>query len=501
MTATLKKILFSCLVFCFADFSHARLIQIIHTNDLHSYFEGYYNGMGGYPRVMTKIKEIREDARSKNIEVLQLDAGDWGEGTSFFLANAGVDTIRALSLLGTDVATVGNHDHLLGGESLGEQIRGANVKTKFTVSNIAFTSDMNIGSTVLPHVDLNRGGINIRIIGLTTSESFFQYSILPGKVRYPIPIGVEESDKAREAGKELVIALTHIGKYQDNILAESSKNIDLIVGGHSHSKLTEVSYRKNKNGKSVPIVQAWANGLAVGSLLLDVDDEGKVQVVEYKLHEIDSPIAPDPVMQAFVERSKSHRNQNLGGRWDEVIGHTETPMTGYKNGMPVYRTSCWSRHMARAIRKGVGANLGIHAASFEGAYKKEGPITRADLADNFPHLNRFGEKGWEIATISMSGWKLKPFLWYLSRWGPGGVTFSGLGYGGTGLSEFVSDVDVESLAPEAVYRIAIPRVAAEAIKSNFPGYRKYLQGLKYTGKFYWPSIIEYLKDNSPVNCD
>jgi len=176
-------------------------------------------------------------------------------------------------------------------------------------------------------------------------------------------------------------------------------------------------------------------------------------------------------------------------------------MTGYKNGMPVYRTSCWSRHMARAIRKGVGASLGIHAASFEGVYKEPGPITRADLADNFSHLNRFGEKGWEIATIAMSGWKLKPFLWYLTRWGPGGVTFSGLGYGGTGFSEFVSDVDVESLAPDAVYRIAIPRVAAEAIKNDFPGYRKYLSGLKYTGKFYWPSIEDYLKENSPIKCN
>lgn len=500
MTIGSKIVLFFLVLFS-TQVSYARLIQIIHTNDLHSYFEGYQDGRGSYARVMTKIKEIRAEAKAKGIEVLQIDGGDWGEGTSFFLADSGADTIRALSMLGAEVAVIGNHDHLLGGQSLGEQIRRANTKTKFVSANIKFTPEMNIGDSVVPSVDIDRAGIKIRIIGLTTSESFFQYSMLPGRVRSPVPIGVEESDKARADGKELVIALTHIGKYMDNVLAESSKNIDLIVGGHSHLKLTDVSYRNNKNGKAVPIVQAWAHGLAVGSLILDVSDSGEVSVKEYKMHEVDASIDPDPVMAAFVERSKPHRNENLGGHWDEVIGHTEVPMTGYKDGMPVYRTSCWSRHMARAIRKGVGASLGIHAASFEGVNKEPGPITRADLADNFSHLNRFGEKGWEIATIGMSGWKLKPFLWYLSRWGPGGVTFSGLGYGWTGNSGFVSDIDAESLAPEAYYRIAIPRVAAEAIKNDFPGYRKYLSGLKYTGKFYWPVIEEYLKENSPIRCD
>lgn len=496
-----SKIVFCFLLFLTTQVSYARLIQIIHTNDLHSYFEGYKDGRGSYARLLTKIKEIKAEARSKGIEVLQIDGGDWSEGTSFFLADSGVDTIRALSMLGTEVAVIGNHDHLLGGASLGDKIRRARTSTDFVSANIEFTPEMNIGSTVVPYVDLERAGIKIRIIGLTTSEAFFQYSMDPGKVRYPIPIGVEEGDKAREAGKELVIALTHIGKYQDNVLAESSKNIDLIVGGHSHIKLSDVSYRKNKNGKSVPIVQAWAHGLAVGSLLLEVTETGEVSVKDYKMHEIDPSIEPDPTMLSFVERSKPRRNQNLGGPWDEVIGHTETPMTGYKNGMPVYRTSCWARHMARAIRKGVGASLGIHAASFEGVYKAPGPITRADLVDNFPHLDRFGQKGWEIATVTMSGYKLKPFLWYLTRWGPGGVTYSGLGYGRTGLNEFVSDLDVESLAMDAVYRIAIPRVAAEAIKADFPGYRKYLQGLKYTGKYYWPVIEEYIKENTPIRCD
>nr|MBA2403613.1 metallophosphoesterase [Bdellovibrionales bacterium] len=169
----------------FSTLSHARLLQIIHTNDLHSYFTGYQNGTGGYARVMTKIKQLKAEAANKGIEVLQLDAGDWGDGTSYYLADNGGDSIKALEMLGIEVATIGNHDHQLGGKNLGQQIRAANVKTKFAVANIVATPDMELGNTLVPYVDLEKANIPIRVIGLTTSENFFQYSLTPGHVLYP----------------------------------------------------------------------------------------------------------------------------------------------------------------------------------------------------------------------------------------------------------------------------------------------------------------------------
>lgn len=476
------------IVFFFLFYStlgQARMLQIIHTNDLHSYFTGNHKEAGGYARVLTKIKQLRAEAKNRGIEVLQVDAGDWGDGTSFYLADNGSDSIRALELLGIEVTTIGNHDHQLGGKSLGEQIRSANVKTKFTVANLIHTPEMNLGDVLLPYVDLDRGNIPIRIIGLTTPEQTFQYSIFPGRISDPVPLGEVEGRKAKLAGRELVIVLTHLGISQDEKLIQNSTAIDLVIGGHTHTKLSEAKWVKNKNGKAIPIVQAWAHGLAVGSLLLNIKEGGGVEIIDYKLHKIEAPLAPDPVMTDFVARAQDKRNLNFQFNWNEIIGETKTPMTGYVDGSPVYRSSCWGYHMATAARKAAGASVGIHISNFEGIYRPPGPITYADLADNFPHIRKFGDQGWEIVTVFLSGYKVKALMYWISRQGYG-VTFSGLGY--------------KKISDKGTYRIAFPAELALGIKTSFPAYRQYLQGLKYTGKYYWPVMVDYLKEHSPISC-
>ncbi len=476
--------------FLLPDISEAKLIQIIHTNDLHSYFTGYNDASrsGGYARLRTKIKELKAAAAAKGIEVLHLDAGDWGDGTSWYLSHNGADSVRALGLLGTEVAVVGNHDYLLGGNTLGKQIRAADVKTKFTVANFLSTPEMELGNTVTPYVDVEKAGIPIRIIGLTTSEYYFQHSVSPGKILPANPIGEAQGLLAKKAGRELVIALTHLGTYQDSLLAKNSTSIDVIVGGHTHSKLTEVKWAKNKNKKSIPIVQAWAHGLAVGTLTLDVKEGGGASVVEYKLHEVGADVTPDPEMLSFIEKSAPGRDKNLLFPADEVLGETQTPLAGYRNGRPVIRSSCWGRHLATAARRAVGAAVGINVANFEGVAKPAGPVTYGDLADQFPHIRKYGDQGWEIATVYMSGLKLRALMYYISRRGYG-VTFSGLGY--------LSPSDLEE---KGTYRIAFPAEVAYAIQTSIPGYRHYLQGLKYTGKYYWPVMADYIRENTPLTC-
>ncbi len=470
--------------------SEAKLIQIIHTNDLHSYFDGYNNPnrSGGYARLMTKIKELKAAAAAKGIEVLHLDGGDWGEGTKWFLADNGSDSVRALEMLGTEVAVIGNHDHQLGGKSLGRQIRDANVRTKFLAANMIATPEMDLNGVVVPYVDINRAGIPIRIIGLTTSEYFYQYSISPGKILPPAPVAEAQGLLAKKAGRELVIALTHLGTYKDASVANNTSAIDVIVGGHSHTKLTGIKWAKNKNKKSVPIVQAWAHGLAVGALTLDVKEGGGASVVEYKLHEVGTDVTPDPAMTAFIERSAPKVNSNLLFPSDEIIGDTKTPMTGYLNGKPVLRSSCWGRHMASAARLAAGAAVGIHVSHFEGVHKPAGTVSYGDIANQFPHIRKFGDQGWEIATVTMSGSKLRTMMWYINRKGYG-VSFSGLGY-----------LTPDDLDDKAVYRIAIPAEVALAINTSIPGYRNYMQGLKYTGKYYWPAMAEYVRKNTPLSC-
>jgi 2',3'-cyclic-nucleotide 2'-phosphodiesterase (5'-nucleotidase family) len=216
-----------CFLSLFPVMAEARQIQIIHTNDLHSYFAGY-NDLGGYPRVLTKIKEIRATAEARGIEVLQVDAGDWGDGTAFFLSDQGADSIRALELLGIEVSTIGNHDHMSGGKVLGDQIRRANVKTKFVAANVKTTPEMELEGVLTPYADLEKGGVKLRIIGLTTSSDYFEYSMRPGSIDYSVSVGEQEAKKAKSDGRELVIALTHIGLSEDKLLAQNSSSISLL---------------------------------------------------------------------------------------------------------------------------------------------------------------------------------------------------------------------------------------------------------------------------------
>jgi len=479
------KIFFLGLVFFIPIAAQARLLQIIHTNDLHSHFENY-------PKVLSKIKELRNLAHQKGIEVLQLDAGDWGDGTSFYLSDNGADSLRALELLGVDVTTLGNHDHMIGGKVLSEQIRRAKVSTKIAVANLTTTPEMNLENVISPFVDLEKAGIKIRVIGLTTSDDYFEYSMRPGGISSPIPVGEREAKAAKEAGREMVIALTHIGQWEDKELAQNSTAIDVIVGGHSHTKLSEIDWETNRNGKRIPIVQAWAHGLSVGSLFIDVNDSGEVKVLEYKLHEISSPIAPDPEMLAFIKASEKKRNNLFETAWDEIIGHTDTPIRGYKEGMPGWGRSCWGHHVARAIRYASGASVGINIAGFFGKGKPAGPVTFGDIVENMPHIRKFGDQGWEIATIFMQGWKLRPIMAWATRRGYS-IDFSGLGYKDIPGEEEIDD--------KATYRIAIPAEIAVAIKGSLPQYREYLAGLKFTGKFFWPVMVDYVKKNSPINCE
>lgn len=476
------SLLFFLLTFSF--FSHARLIQIIHTNDLHAYFEGYNGtGAGGYARALTMIKKLRADAAAKGIEVLQLDAGDWGEGTTNYLANDGVDSLRALELLGIDVATIGNHDHILGAQNLARQIRHANVKTKFTVANIFPALD-----SVPPFVDLDKGGIKIRVIGLTTNEFYFQYTLSPGKILPPVSIGETQAMLAKKSGRELVIALTHLGINKDSTLAENSSAIDVIIGGHSHTKLKKIKYVENLNGKQIPIAQAWAHGLAVGSLILDVKDNGVVKVVEYKIHETGTTTPRDPAMTSFIRDSLPRQNDRLSFPRDEVVGEIKGPISGYIAGKPVFKSSCWGRHMANSARLATGATVGLHLASFEGMSKPPGPFTYGDIANSYPHIRKYGDQGWEIATITMAATKLRILLFFVSRLGLG-VSISGLGY------KSMPDIN-----DKGFYRVAIPAEVAYAVKKSMPAFRHFLQGLQYTGLYYWPVMADYVRKNTPLTC-
>ncbi len=496
----------------FSMTSHAKLLHIIHTNDLHSYFDGYVDGRGGYARLKAKIDELKLEDKKKNISTLILDGGDFSDGTSYYLTNEGANSLQALDIFQTEIAVVGNHDFLLGGKALADQIRRANVNTKIVSANLHATPEMGLAGLVQPYADIEKDGIKIRVIGLTTAEPQYQYSMSPGWVNEPITIGNLQATKARAEGKDLIIALTHIGSYYDKLLAKGSFDIDLIIGGHDHKLMTDAILVKNLNKKIIPIVQAGSHGQVVGSLLIDVKENHEVEVIEFKLIEIAAPMTEDPHMSEFVAKTAEDRNATFGGRFDEQIGFSEIKLTGYEDGHPVVKKSCWGKNMAKLSAEATGADVGVHLSFFEGMTIEPGPITLGNIIDNFPHVSLPGDPGWKMGTFETTGKNLKIILKAISAIKSQiGISFYGVTFNSIGLDNipyiggfnytFNYKVKGKKINNTKLYKFTMPDEIGHAVRILLP---KKVQAIfpefVTTDKYYWKETEDYIKKNSPIKC-
>jgi 2',3'-cyclic-nucleotide 2'-phosphodiesterase (5'-nucleotidase family) len=507
----MKKII--CFLLCtFSLASHAKLLHIIHTNDLHSYFEGYVDGRGGYARIKAKIDDLKAEDAKKGIATLILDAGDFSDGTSFYLTNEGANSLQALDILQTEIAVVGNHDFILGGKALANQIRRANVKTKIVSANLMPTAEMGLAGLVHPYADIEKDGLKIRVIGLTTAEPTFQYSMSPGFVNEPIAVGNIQAGMARIEKKDLIIALTHIGSFFDKLLVQSSTDIDLVVGGHDHKRIDQALMVKNRNKKLIPIVQAASHGLVVGSLLIDVKENHQVDVVEYKLIDIASPMEENAQMSQFVADSAHDRNEEFDGRFDEQIGVSEIKLTGYEDGHPVVKNSCWGQNMAKLSADATGSDIGVHLSLFEGVTINPGIITFGNIVDNFPHVSSLGDPGWQIGTIEVNGKALKIIIKAVAAIkGQIGMSFAGVKFTSIGLDNipyiggfnwtFNIKVHGKRVVKDQKYTIAMPAEIGNAVRLTLP---KKVQAVfpefKTTDKYYWQEMESYIRKNSPIKC-
>ncbi len=494
----------------FSSKSFAVPVHVLHINDLHSYFTGYADGRGGYARLRTKMDEIRADFEKRGIPTLTLDGGDFGEGTSFFLTGGGVPSLKMLGALGVEASVIGNHDYMMGGPVLANQIRAANVATRFLSANMVIRPELQIGDAIRKSVNFVKNGIKISVIGLSTPEPHYLYPLVPDGFFLPPEIsGQSEADRARNEGADIVIALTHLGIGRDKNLAKRSSDIDLIVGGHSHTRLEKPVLIKNKAGRFVPIVQAHSHGLAVGSLLLDVSETGVVTVQAYQLHDIKAPMTEDAQVKQMVDQAVSLRNQEFGGRFDEVVGSSEIKLSGYENGGHVLAKTCWGTHMAKMAREAAGADVGLHVAAFEGMTFLPGSVTYGNLVDNFPHIRKAGDPGWEVASFRVKGKVMRTVLQALINLeGQMGMNFEGLTYRAIRIPlkkpiiiAFDLRIHGKSIEKERFYRLAFPAEVAFAVKALLPTkVQNIFPGLEYSGEYMWPVMERYVRENSPIRC-
>lgn len=249
-------------------------LVILHTNDTHSQIEpirvGYGKGLGGVERRLQYVNSVRE--KYGKDKVLFLDGGDFNQGTPYYTMCHGDLEIELCNILKIDVATLGNHEFDNGQEDLARRLKKA--KHTSVTCNYDFTGTP-LERIVKPYTIVKRAGLKIGVIGVT---SYLEGVVLKDNLK-----GLKRLNSVAEVNRwadylknkkkcDLVILLSHFGYNggdydhpSDILMVENSRNLDLVIGGHSHTLLKNAKEVKDLDGRIVPIAQCGGQGVVVGT--------------------------------------------------------------------------------------------------------------------------------------------------------------------------------------------------------------------------------------------
>ena len=253
-------------------------LVILHTNDTHSQVEPTEKStlksanMGGYARRMGEINLIR--SQEKN--VLLVDAGDFSQGTPYFNFYNGRIEIEAMNRMKYDAGTLGNHEFDNGIDTLSAVLKNA---TFPILSSNYDLSKTPLVSLVKPYLIIEKNGLKIGIMALDVNpKSLIIESNYKGLVyQDPIEKANEVSTMLKKKEKcDVIICLSHLGAdttkmdVNDFEVAHKTRYIDVIIGGHSHSMITNAT-EKNAAGKPIVIAQMGKSGLYLGRVELELE--------------------------------------------------------------------------------------------------------------------------------------------------------------------------------------------------------------------------------------
>jgi len=277
-----KKILFAGLSipllssFRFLDSSEKiKKITLLHTNDIHSHIDSFpknhlkHPGLGGMRRIASLVNKIKSEEKN----VILLDAGDIFQGTPYFNKYKGSLEFKIMSQMGYTASTMGNHDFDNGLIGFKNVLHHANFP--FICSNYDFSNTILEGKTASyktykkSNVKIGVFGLGIKLAGLVSKNLFKETKYLD-----PLEIAQEMSNQLKKNEKcDLVICLSHLGhKYEDEnkicdqIIAKNTQDIDLIIGGHTHTFMKKPEIVMNKIGKQVLVNQVGCFGLYLGKV-------------------------------------------------------------------------------------------------------------------------------------------------------------------------------------------------------------------------------------------
>lgn len=276
----MKKIFLS-LAFALGVLVHAgaqKQLTVLHTNDTHSCImplsphleDTLLADRGGYLRRIVMIDSVRK----ANPDVLLFDSGDFSQGSPYYTLFKGDVEVELMNRMGYDAATIGNHEFDFGLDNMARIFK----KAKFPIlcANYDFKGTVLEG-LVKPWIILKRKGVKIGVFGLDPMMDGLVSKNNYGEVKYIDPATVATQTATmlkKEKGCDVVICLSHLGwdgnGDTDQSVIPKTRNIDLVLGGHSHTYMKTLMYVKDSDGKEVPVDQNGKNAIYVGKMVIDL---------------------------------------------------------------------------------------------------------------------------------------------------------------------------------------------------------------------------------------
>lgn len=278
------RYLFISILCCITSVGFAQKhLTILHTNDTHSCVlplkttlaDTLLAGRAGFIRRISMIEQER--AKDKNL--LLFDSGDFSQGSPFYTLFKGDVEIGLMNRMHYDAGTIGNHEFDYGMENMARIFKMANFPILCSNYDLKGTP---LDEVVRKYTIIKRNGVKIGVFALDPKLDGLVSKANYGIIKYLDPIAVA-NDMAtmlkNDKKCDLVICISHLGWEEngmgDQMMIAGSRNIDLVLGGHSHTYFKTLRYIKNLDGKNIPVDQNGKNAIYVGKMILDLTQSKK----------------------------------------------------------------------------------------------------------------------------------------------------------------------------------------------------------------------------------
>ena len=242
-------------------------VTLLHTSDVHSRLEPIDSkddmnfNKGGFVRRAALVNKLREEGKN----VLSLDCGDISQGTPYYNFFKGEAEVKMMNEMGYDALAIGNHEFDLGLENMARIFKMA--KFPIVCANYDFSHTI-LKKIVKPYIIIERFDIKIGIFGLGIKlDGLVQKDKCKGVIyKDPVQVANQVAALLKDKGCDVIICLSHLGVESDRTVLAETRNIDVILGGHSHTLMTNPKTYLNIDGKSVFLMHSGSKGTNIGRI-------------------------------------------------------------------------------------------------------------------------------------------------------------------------------------------------------------------------------------------